>query len=133
MKTPWIIAGKKIFIETDVVDYEIPLLLSKDAMKKAGMSIKFATDTVTIFGRKQDLLFTSLGHYSIPLENHIRNNLGTKGMPWKKEITVTTIEGWNNKLATGKRKATLKLHWRFSHASYQKIENLLQDAAINDT
>ena len=54
-------------------------------------------------------------------------------MPWKKEITVTTIEGWNNKLATGKRKAILKLHWRFSHASYQKIENLLQDAAINDT
>ena len=81
MKTPSIIAVKKIFIEIDVVNYEIPLLLSKDAMKKAGMSIKFATDTVTIFGRKQDLLFTSLGHYSIPLENHIRNNLGTKGMP----------------------------------------------------
>lgn len=40
MKTPSIIAVKKIFIETDVVDYEIPLLLSKDAMKKAGMSIK---------------------------------------------------------------------------------------------
>ena len=81
MKTPSIIAGKKIFIETDVVDYEIPLLLSKDAMKKAGTSIKFATDIVTVFRRKQDLSFTSLGHYSIPLENHIRNNLGTIGIP----------------------------------------------------
>ena len=35
MKIPSIIAGKKVFIETDVVDCEIPLLLSKDAMKKA--------------------------------------------------------------------------------------------------
>ena len=39
MKIPSIIVSKKIFIETDVVDCEITLLLSKDAMKKAGMSI----------------------------------------------------------------------------------------------
>ena len=51
-KIPSIIAGKKIFIKTDVVDWEIPLLLSRDALKKAGMNINFATDTVTIFGKK---------------------------------------------------------------------------------
>ena len=40
---------KKYNIETDVVDCKMPLLLRKDAMKKAEM-IGFAADTVTIFG-----------------------------------------------------------------------------------
>ena len=40
---------KKYNIQTDVVDCKIPLLLRKDAMKKAEM-IGFAADTVTIFG-----------------------------------------------------------------------------------
>ena len=60
MKIPSIVAGKKIFIETDGMDCEIPLLHSKDVMRRAGMCINFATDTVTIFKKKLDLLFTSL-------------------------------------------------------------------------
>ena len=39
-----IIAGKKIFIETDFVDCKILLLLRKNAMKRAEMRITFATD-----------------------------------------------------------------------------------------
>ena len=78
-------------------------------MKITGTTINFVTDTVKRFEKKQDLLLTSLRHYCIPLGNDIRKNLGAKGMPPKKEITVMAIQGWNDKSRADKRKAILKL------------------------
>ena len=49
---PCIIAGMKISISTDVVDLDILLLLSKNAMKRAKTCINFENDTVTMLGRK---------------------------------------------------------------------------------
>ena len=40
-KLPAVVGGKKIMIETDVVDSDIPMLLSKSAMKKSGYQHKF--------------------------------------------------------------------------------------------
>ena len=65
------ISGKKIFIRTEVVECDLPLLLSKEAMKRANTSIDFSTDTVIILGSTQKLLFTSSGHYCVPLGHHI--------------------------------------------------------------
>ena len=65
------ITGKRISIVTDVIDCDILLLLSKDAMKKAQATIDFTNDTVTIFGVTQKLFFTSSGHYCVPLGRHI--------------------------------------------------------------
>ena len=48
------IAGRKLKIETEVVNCDLPLLLSKDAMKKAELSIDFSKDTVTILGKTQN-------------------------------------------------------------------------------
>ena len=38
---PAVIAGKRVTIKTDVVDSDIPLLLSKNAMKKACVKLNF--------------------------------------------------------------------------------------------
>ena len=54
-------------IKVDVVTCQIPLLLSKDAMKRIEMKIDFTNDTVEVLGRKQNLLFTSFEHYCIPI------------------------------------------------------------------
>ena len=56
-------------ISTDVVETTIPLLFSKGAMKKAGTSIDFVKDEVTMFGKKQNVNITESGHYAIPLNN----------------------------------------------------------------
>ena len=74
------------------------------------MSINVATDTVTIFGKKQDFLLTSSAHYCIPLGNHPRNSLGTKEMTPKNKIIFMGIKGQNDKLTAVERKAILKLH-----------------------
>ena len=47
----------------------IPLLLSKNSIKKPNTKIDFANDKVNIFGKNVDLQFTSSGHYAIPLRD----------------------------------------------------------------
>ena len=59
--------GVRVDINADIVDAEIPLLLSKAAMKKAGTSLDFKNDIIWIFGRKMKLETTSSGHYYVPI------------------------------------------------------------------
>ena len=67
VKLPCVLAGKSIAIKTDVVNCNIPLLLSKSSMKRAGMVIDMNDDTVTVFGKRVSLSSTSMGHYVIPI------------------------------------------------------------------
>ena len=64
---PCIIAGKTCTIEVDIVKSDIPLLLSKKAMKKAKMKIDLENDTCAIFGKEIELKTSSSGHYCISL------------------------------------------------------------------
>ena len=48
-----------------------PLLFSKEAMKKGNATVNFSTDEITIIGSTIKLLFTSSGHYCLPLNQHI--------------------------------------------------------------
>ena len=61
---PATIGNNEIFITTDVVNSSIPLLLSKEAMKRANTEIDFMADTVKMFGQKQSVYSTKSGHYS---------------------------------------------------------------------
>ena len=65
------LAGKKCLIETDIVDSDTPLLMSKSAMKKAAMKLDVVNDKAEIFGKEVKLENTSSGHYSIPLNEVI--------------------------------------------------------------
>ena len=52
---PCIIAGRKVMIQTDVVDSDIPLMLRKPEMKRIGPQINMENDTAKIFGKVIDL------------------------------------------------------------------------------
>ena len=60
---PVVIAGEKMLLRTDVVDTDIPLLLSKEAIKEAGMVIDLINDSAIVFGQEVPLDTTSAGHY----------------------------------------------------------------------
>ena len=64
---PCRLAGKDIEISTDVIDSDIPLLLSKDSMKKAGTVMNFMEDSVSILGTDVKLNCSQSGHYYMPL------------------------------------------------------------------
>ena len=63
------IGKQEIELETNIVDTDIPLLLSKSAIKKSSTVIDFDKDTAVLFGKKQKLIKTTSGHYAIPLTN----------------------------------------------------------------
>ena len=62
---PCVIADIEVSIVTDVADSDIPLLSSKDSMKRAGTCLNFENDSVTMFKKKIPLRCTSSGHYYI--------------------------------------------------------------------
>ena len=64
---PCEIAGVKCRITSDVVDSDIPLLLSKPSMKAAKVTLDFENDKASILGQNIDLQCTSSGHYFVPL------------------------------------------------------------------
>ena len=95
---PVTIENDKISLETDVVDTDIPLLLSKATMKKPSTVTDFNKDTTMMFGKQQPLVKTTSGHYAIPLTKRqqivetcpteeVQNVLiSTNNSPTKKEI-----------------------------------------------
>ena len=61
------IGNEDIMIKTDVTDSDLPLLLSKEAMKKGDVKIDFARDKVSFLNQNHAIVFTSSGHYAIPI------------------------------------------------------------------
>ena len=61
------IGHKNTMIRTDVIDTDLPLLLSKSAVKKANAKIDFSNDTVSMLDQKINIVFTLSGHYAVPI------------------------------------------------------------------
>ncbi len=122
---PCTIGGRNVSLNVDVVDSDIPLLLSKAAMKKANTKLDFKNDTVEMFGKKQQLNCTSSGHYYIPLTKKMSVSV--------KESEVLFIKNLESKTFLEKKKIAEKLHRQFSHPSTGKLTRLVKNARITDS
>lgn len=112
---PCSMAGKDIFISTDVVDSDIPLLLSKNAMKQAGIKLDLEQDTANIWGNEIALECTTSGHYCVPL--NVKNE---------------TVNECYFASSLPKSKILEKVHKQFAHPSKTKLKALLVDANVWD-
>ena len=69
-----VIAGQNVLLTTEVIENDLPLVFSKDTMKKANTYIDFANDKIVILNKEVPLKFTTTSHYYIPTgkidENH---------------------------------------------------------------
>ena len=54
---PTVIADQKVMLNTDVISNGLPLLLSKEAMKKANTQIDFNSDKINILSRDVQVIF----------------------------------------------------------------------------
>ena len=111
---PATVAGNSVKIRTDVVDSDIPLLLSLSAMKSMKCNMNYEEDTVSIFGKKVHMNITSSGHYCIPIGPIVSD-----------EVNVTELEKCNGQELKDKIK---KLHRQFGHPAEDKLKKLLIDA-----
>ena len=113
---PASLGSHDISISTDVIDKDIPLLLSKRAMKEVGMNLNFEKDTVTVFGDDIRLRCTSSGHYSLPLT--------AKCQALDENKPVSDILSSVN--LDDKQAIALKLHRQFAHPPVRRILKLIE-------
>ena len=67
VKLPADIGQQPVTTESDVVDCDIPLFMSRSSMKRANMHLNFENDTANAFNQDINLIVTKSGHYAISL------------------------------------------------------------------
>ena len=75
---PTHICGKDVYIRANIVDNDVPLLISKVTMKNARASLNFDTDQLEMDGVAQDLVTLPSNHYAIPIgrnEKDLENSI----------------------------------------------------------
>ena len=120
---PMYIDDTQIRMKTQVVEAKIPLLISRNSLKKANASLNFEKDTLDLLGKQISLQITTSGHYCIPL----RKGLSKKGsedifftsplMNLKPEEILPTVKS---------------LHKKFIHPPADKLKKLIKESGIDD-
>ena len=115
------IGSMDVMLETDIIDRDIPLLLSRESMKKAGMTLYFEHDTAVIFGTPVHLTVTKSGHYTLPLTRPVQlmaHQKVSRNVKFTLEVSASQ----------SKHETALKLHRQFAHAPVSRIVALLNAA-----
>ena len=117
---PIVIGTTKTKMNVDIVPSNIPLLLSRDSMKRANMQLNFENDTITAFGQSVNLIVTKSGHYAVPITNSKRmiNEIHNPNQ----HVTLTVTQ---NK---SMRDIAIKLHKQFAHPTSNKLIKLIDSA-----
>ena len=68
MKLPCCVASKNVTIATEVVDAELPLLIGKSTLKKAGAVLHICTNKMELMGITMPMKETDSGHFSIEIK-----------------------------------------------------------------
>ena len=66
-RIPIMIANTSCQVQVEIVKENIPLLLSKDSLKKAGTVLDMINDKAIMFGKDVALHFSTNGHYAIDI------------------------------------------------------------------
>ena len=126
VKIPVKIGSKSLSIQADVVKNELPLLLSRQSMKRGEVVIDTKRNTAEVLGEEIKLVSTSSGHICLPLTN----KLLVGEMACRIILHTTSLAKCTREQ---KRRKALKLHKQFSHASKEKLKKLLkQSEDFND-
>ena len=124
MTIPVYIGTMRMLMDVDIVEHNIPLLISRGAMKQLDMKLDFKRDLVTVGDQSLQLDCTTTGHYCLALTIH----------PDKHEINfIFSLENLADLTQTQKKSKAVKLHKQFSHASKEKLTKLLKDGGCTDT
>ena len=115
---PITLTDKKMYLPTDVVDADVPLLLSKETLKNGKAVTDFENETIEIYNTKQPMLCTSSGHYAIPI------------IPHNTAITPNIIMKINKIINEDSNVKSMakKLHQQYGHPSARRLIDLVKKA-----
>lgn len=123
VQLPATVGTTKCDIDTEVVSADIPLLLSKASLKRAGAILDIQNDKAVMFSEPVELQFTASGHYCIDLTGSATDK------PSAESNEVLMTDTWTEK---DKVKELTKLHKQFGHASCNRMKELLKNAGVDN-
>ena len=113
---PCSINGKNIFLSTDLVDADIPFLMSRETGERMKIDLSMEKREATFFGNTVKLDVTDSGHYSCPIGDIIPD----KNLEHKIYITNTDPKYQQIEVE--------KIHKAFGHPARPQFERLFKDA-----
>ena len=117
VQIPICIGDTNLTLVIDIVEADVPLLLSKRQMKEYGMILDLSKDEVRFKGKNIWLEESSSGHYMLPLvADHAVRDIYA--------INLTMLKG------AALKNAICKLHKQFGHPTKDKLKHLMKDAKI---
>ena len=122
---PAVVCNKDVNIVAQVVDANIPLLISKQTMANAKMVMDFSDYTITAFGHTQKMLKTASGHCSIPLSK--KNVYDEVCLCSNSNIVLHTEEDKKDQ-----NQIAQKLHKQFAHPTPERLKSLITTAGKKD-
>ena len=115
VEIPAHIGTEAVMIKADIVESDIPLLLSRPLLKEMKCHMDYENDQVDLLDQTLQMDLTSSGHYCISVGN--REQL--------QEVNLVELTKLDEGEAT---KQLVKLHRQFGHPSKIRFRHLLEDA-----
>lgn len=127
VKIPAVIVQTRSQIETEVVLADIPLLLSKTSLKRAGAVLDIENDKAIMFKQPVRLELTLSGHYCVNLRDESTPN----GSDIQNEDGILIV---TERMTTQDKHFffLLKLHKQLGHASIDRLQKLLTCSGNTD-
>ena len=124
---PVTIAGVNCKIEAELVPENIPLLLSKSSLKRAGTIIDLQRDRAVMFNKEVDLHLSTAGHYCIEIS--CESDSGNGNNDCFEEVLFL-----ERTLTKNERKSQIiKIHKQFGHASESNMKKIIKNAGAMDS
>ena len=118
---PCNVAGKDVILQVDIITSEIPCLISKATMKKAGGIMNFRDDTIDLNGQKVKLEESPSGHYTLPISD----------VKDKTNITTEVFMANTAESPALQEAQVRKVHHVLGHPSRQAFVNHLTASGVN--
>ena len=133
---PVSICDRDILLSVQIVDTDIPLLLSLKSMKKLGMNLDLPNDNIIISDSSKEqktykLGLSSTGHYITPITKQSLI-LEENNKPASEDVKLPEVYFHNIMDNSNPKDIALKLHKRFAHASSNQIRTLLKNAKVDN-
>ena len=110
-----------------VVPCDVPLLMSRMSLKKAGAILDFQRDSLHIFGESIPLVITESGHYCLPLSRPLDQPHSPQIQKVLFSSPVSQLEDKDERT-----KKITKLHKQFAHPHPDRLKALVRNAGTDD-
>ena len=125
-RIPITMCGKEITLDVFVVKNDIPLLLSRETMKKMKMTIDNEHDKIYALGGESDLIITKTGHMVIPIARVAeKSNMQLDQSKDLQQLTYLVDVKDSNRCAE-------HLHKYFAHGSTKKIGQFIKTMELEN-